>query len=63
MDYTTTIGNIVIFTYFCFIFIFQWVTNWYFGASKSPLLDYIYFVYFWYKEEIKNFLARAKHFI
>jgi hypothetical protein len=44
----STLGTLVTIVYVLGIFIFQWVTDWYFDAIKSPILDEAYFIaYYW----------------
>jgi hypothetical protein len=44
----STIGTIVTIIFLIGIFTFQWVTDWYFNASDSPLLDYLYATWLFY---------------
>jgi hypothetical protein len=44
----STLGTILCVIYILGIFIFQWVTDWYFNVTKSPILDEAYFIaYYW----------------
>lgn len=38
----STLGTIVTIIYLLGIFMLQWVSDWYFNASKSPLLDHLH---------------------
>jgi hypothetical protein len=48
------LGTLVCILYILGIFIFQWVTDWYFNVTKSPILDHIHLCYYYWTDKFQK---------
>lgn len=49
-----TLGTLCNIIYILGIFAFQWVTDWYFNVTKSPLLDHIHLYYYYWSDKFQK---------
>jgi hypothetical protein len=47
----STIGTIVTVIYLLGIFMLQWISDWHFGVTESPLLDHIHLCYYYWSDK------------
>lgn len=59
----TTLGTLLTIIYLVAIFIFQWVTDWYFNVKESSFLDFCYFLYVYHKKNGKVTAEDNKKFL
>ncbi len=50
----SALGTLVCILYILGIFIFQWVTDWYFNVTKSPLLNEAYFIWYYWTDKFQK---------
>ena len=50
----STIGAIVTIIYLLGIFAFQWITDWYFNVTNSPLLDHLHLCYYYWTDKFQK---------
>jgi hypothetical protein len=50
----STLGTIVTIIYLLGVFVLQWVTDWYFNATKSPILDEAYFIWYYWTDKFRQ---------
>jgi len=50
----STLGTIVSIIYLLGIFVLQWVTDWYFNATKSPILDHLHLCYYYWTDKFQK---------
>ena len=50
----STLGTLITIIYLLGIFAFQWITDWYFNVTNSPLLDHLHLCYYYWTDKFQK---------